>query len=355
MNGDLRAIRERCSAFFLTFAEAESQLLTGPDQIACLRRIDAELDNLRAILGWSRDGEVAAEVGLELAGALFLYWQLRGFTNEGWDWVTAMLALPGASAHVIAMARAQYSAAFLASMRSDFVAQRALAQESAAVLEEAGQLREAGRSRSVQGIAETRLGNLAAARTLLEQSVTIAQACDDLWGLALAFSQLGSVAYQEHDLTAARRFREESATAARANNDRHTLGVALAGLAFVARMQGHHEESSALFHESLLISSELDDQWTIPRAVGGLAGAAVLADDYERAARLFGAMAAMRELSGIAEAAGSFRELCAHDEADTRVALGSDAFATAWAEGRAMNPARAIAYALEARGARNPV
>jgi hypothetical protein len=120
----------------------------------------------------------------------------------------------------------------------------------------------------------------------------------------------------------------------------------------VARMQGNREESAKLFHEALLVSSELNDQWTIPRALGGLAGAAVLAEEYQRAARLFGAMVAMRELSGIGEAAGSFRALCERDAADAREALGSEAFAAAWEEGRAMDQERIIAYALEGQPSR---
>jgi tetratricopeptide (TPR) repeat protein len=231
-------------------------------------------------------------------------------------------------------------------MRGDFIAQRSLARDSAEILEQANQFREAGRSRSMQAIAETRLGDLPVARSMLEQSVTTAQSCGDAWGLAFAYCQLGGVAYQERDIGAARKFRTEAASIARANNERHTLGLALAGLALVARMQDDLDESAALFHESLAVSSELNDQWTIPRAIGGLAGAAVLADDYERAARLLGAMATIRELSGIGEATGSFRELCARDEGDAVEALGRDAFAAAWREGRAMNPSSAIAYAL---------
>ena len=112
-------------------------------------------------------------------------------------------------------------------------------------------------------------------------------------------------------------------------------------------MQGNLEESAKLFHETLLVGSELNDHWTIPRALGGLAGAAVLAAQYQRAARLFGVMVAMRELSGIGEATGFFRTLCERDETEARAALGSEAFLAAWEEGRAMNPERAIAYALE--------
>jgi len=39
-------------------------------QPAWLQRLDTELDHLRAVFGWSRAGEIDAEIGLRLAGAL---------------------------------------------------------------------------------------------------------------------------------------------------------------------------------------------------------------------------------------------------------------------------------------------
>jgi predicted ATPase/class 3 adenylate cyclase len=346
VSGELAAVRDRCAVFFLALAEEAAQKLLGWEQLAWLQRLDAELDHLRAVFGWSRVGEIDADIGLRLAGALVMYWELRGFAIEGHDWVTALLALPNAAARTVARARALYSAAFIVAMRGDFVGQRALAQESTAIFQEAGRLQEAGRALAEQAIGEVRLGNMVVARALLEKSVEIAREHGDQWGLTFALGQLGAIAYHNADLTAARRFREEAAAVARAIGDRHTLGMALAGLALVARLQEHYDESEQLFHETLLVSSELMDQWVMPRALGGLAGAAVLAANYERAAWLFGATAAMREVSGMDEAARAFRGAYERDEAEARASLGEEAFAVAWAAGRAMSLEQAVAFAL---------
>jgi predicted ATPase/class 3 adenylate cyclase len=349
-SGELPSIRDRCAAFFLALAEEAAQKLLEHEQLAWLQRLDAELDHLRAVFGWSRAGEIASEIGLRLAGALVMYWEFRGLAIEAHEWVTAMLALPGASAHTVARARALHSAAFIAAMRGDFATQRLLAQESADIFQESGNLREAGRSLAAQAVGEGRLGNTVVAREILESSVAIAREHGDQWCLAFALGQLGVAAYQESDFTAARAYREEAAAVSRAIGDRHTLGIALAGLALVARIQGRHDESARLFHETLLVSWELEDQWVMPRALGGLAGAATLSADYERAARLFGATTAMRELSGTVETAGSFRVVYERDEAEARTALGDEAFAAAWADGRAMSLEDAVAFALGESG-----
>jgi predicted ATPase/class 3 adenylate cyclase len=347
-SGDLAAVRDRCADYYLTLAEVGANQLLGPNQLVWLSRLDTELDQLRAIFGWSRDGEIASDLGLRLAGTLVMYWEFRGLAREGFDWVTTMLGVPSASARTVARARALYAAAFLVAMRGDYISQRSLAQESAAIFDEAGVHVETGRSLAEQAVAEARLGDAAVARTLLERSVEIAREHGDQWGLAFALGQIGAAAYQENDFVAARLFREEAASVARALGDLHTLGIALAGLALVARAQGNLGESAMVFHETLLVSRELEDQWIIPRAIGGLAGAAVLAADYQRAARLFGALAAMRELSGITEAAGSFRAINEADEAVARAALDDDTFEAAWSEGRAMTLQQSVAYALEA-------
>jgi predicted ATPase/class 3 adenylate cyclase len=345
---EFEAIRERCVAFFLALAEEAGQKLLGREQLGWLERMDVELDQLRALIGWSRDGEVSSEVGLRLVGALVRYWEYRGLAIEGHDWVVAMLATPEASARTLATARALYSAAIFAAMR-DSPDQARLARESAIIFQETGNFQEAGRSFAQQAVAEMRLGNLAAARALLEHSVAIAREHSDKWGLAFALGQLGAVAYGDSDFAAAREFRAESASVAQAIHDGHTLGLALAGLGQVARAQGNCDESAKLFNETLRVSSEIGDQWVMPRALGALAGAAVLATDYDRAARLFGITAAMRAASGIRESAGAFRIVYDRDESEARSALGDEAFAAKWAEGRAMTRERAVAYALDIR------
>jgi hypothetical protein len=79
--------------------------------------------------------------------------------------------------------------------------------------------------------------------------------------------------------------------------------------------------------------------------VAALGCAAAGLGDVDRAARLLGAAEAMRERLG-ATVPGLLRK--EHDArvAQTRQALGEDAFAAAWAQGRMMSADEAIAYAL---------
>ena len=80
---------------------------------------------------------------------------------------------------------------------------------------------------------------------------------------------------------------------------------------------------------------------------------AATAGRLDQAARLWGASDALRKVIGIVQPASGrtvyeFGE--AGDRDAVRAAIGDDAFAAAWAKGRAMTIEQAIEYALVAMG-----
>ncbi len=184
--------------------------------------------------------------------------------------------------------------------------------------------------------------------TSAPEAVAACREAGDRWGLAQALSQLASVFRQDGDLPTALTLREESAAIARQLGERWTLGMALMGAATVVRSQGDLSRATALYREALVVLRELEDLGLTPRAIDGLAGCAVLDADHLRAARLFGAAAALREVSGTREMS-LWRVAFESGVADLQAAMGDLAFTTAWAEGRAMSHQEAVAYALDER------
>jgi hypothetical protein len=90
----------------------------------------------------------------------------------------------------------------------------------------------------------------------------------------------------------------------------------------------------------------LRDTFSLLYGVLGLAGIAGRQGNPERAARLFGAAEALREKTGTAPAFPATQALYERDLSSVRARLGSDAFGSAWAEGRAMRPEEAAAEAI---------
>ena len=58
-------------------------ILRGHGQVALLRRLRIEQENVRAALDWALTSSGLGEKGVELAGALFWFWTKRGLFEEG--------------------------------------------------------------------------------------------------------------------------------------------------------------------------------------------------------------------------------------------------------------------------------
>src|SRR5207302_1091345 len=112
-------LRRRHAEFYLALAEEAGEHLHGPDQGEWLDRLEADHDNFRAALAWSRGEPDAQEIGLRLAGLLHFFWYVRNHVSEGRRWLTDLLALPGGSGPSPARAAALYGAAGLAAAQGD--------------------------------------------------------------------------------------------------------------------------------------------------------------------------------------------------------------------------------------------
>ena len=84
-SGTAEQVRERHARYCLALAQEAEPELEGEDQTRWMDRLEAEHDNLRAALSWALEGG-EADLGLRLAGALRLFWVMRGHYSEGRRW-----------------------------------------------------------------------------------------------------------------------------------------------------------------------------------------------------------------------------------------------------------------------------
>ena len=89
---DENETRHRHLACFLHLAETASEHLEGPEQAQWLERLEAEHANLRAALAWSLAASDEAESALRLVGAMWLFFQIRGYIREGREYLQAALS-----------------------------------------------------------------------------------------------------------------------------------------------------------------------------------------------------------------------------------------------------------------------
>jgi len=90
--GEAQAVRARCLAHFVAFAEEAGGHLHGPGEHAWLRRLKAEQDNLIAAHDWCAHLPDGAHAGWRFVAALGRYWTFAGPLDVGYRLGTAALA-----------------------------------------------------------------------------------------------------------------------------------------------------------------------------------------------------------------------------------------------------------------------
>src|SRR5215210_9053929 len=97
---DMEAVRERHYRHFLALAQRDGnqRALWGARRKEHLARLDADVENLHAGLGWAV-GQGSAESALALCVALGGYWLMRDRYADAVAWIDRALSLPGADAH----------------------------------------------------------------------------------------------------------------------------------------------------------------------------------------------------------------------------------------------------------------
>jgi DNA-binding CsgD family transcriptional regulator/tetratricopeptide (TPR) repeat protein len=356
-----------------------------------VERLEGEHDDLREALSWVLErGD--SKLGLRFGGALWRFWHVRGYLDEGTRWMERVLAEgePAASplrvkalegmgwmaqlqgdteraeatyAEMLKLSRelgdkgniatALNSLGTLALTRGDNERSRALLEENLSVIR---QLEEEGNSAAMLKrfhalsllafLALNEEGDCARATALLEESVALARGVGDVFRIGQSLSNLGYAVLLQGDIERARALCEETLTIA------HELGragveilpEAFVNLGLAELGQGEYERAATALGEGLTTAQEVGIKASVINALEGTAALAGAMGEDTRASRLWGAAEASRETTGIALPPGD-RALHEPYLAAARSRLGEAAWEEALAEGRAMSLEEAAQYA----------
>ena len=386
-SGKAETVLKRAASWFLSWVEEVESQLIGPEQAFWLERLESEHDNLRASLTWYEPQPEGAEAGLRLAGALWRFWAMRGYYSEGRRWLGK--ALEGAKAErstvLAARGKALTGAGVLASVQGDYGAARALHEMGLILFRQLGD--QGGIAYLLNSLGGMALdeSDYVTARDLLEESLLIKRRLEDPQGVALSLNNLGILALEQNDYAAAWNLLEESLTISRKLRNQQGISNALNNLGNVALARGDYGAARDLLEESLTIMRQLGDQGGIASSLNNLAGVASCQGDFAGARALYAESLTIKRwlgnqqgiaisLEGMAEVAQGQNQLVqaaqlwgaalslrdsircpsppleqekiAMPIALVHQALGEEAFAAAWDEGRAMTMEQAIEYAL---------
>jgi predicted ATPase len=347
LSGEETALRRRHLHWFCQLAEQAEPELLGTDQIRWLDGLEREYANLNAALRWSVEGgpaEVAA--GLRLGGALWRFWDLRGYIAEGRERLTRLLALPGATQDTEARAKGLFGAGMLALYQTDSPAALALFEESLKLWRELAHKQGLALVLQHLGFMAHRLGQYTAAKMRYEESLAIWREIGGQWGLAETLGLLGNLAYWEGDYARARLLQAESLSIKQQLSEKRGLAFSLWSLGKVAYAQGDYPAARSLYTEAITMMYQLEDKGGVPFVLEAFGYLALAEKQPQQAAQLLGAAEALREITGSLLPPIS-RADHERDVAEIRARLSIEAFAAAWAEGRAMTLDQAVTYVLQ--------
>lgn len=262
------AIARRHAEYYADLAERLEQGLTGAEQAQSLARLVDEYENIRAALRWTREHR-ELELGLRLVGALWWFWETRGYVTEGREWVEGMLRLleSGGSARDESAARAYYCATILAAGRQDYARAERYAHIFLAKTDSAPKR---ARALLMLGNIAKFKGERAQASAFYAEGLAALRELNDVKGILVALNNVSALAIEHGDLAQALPLVEESLSLKRQLGDRRGVAVSLMNLGEIEKLRGSVVAARQSLAEGLQIFEELDDRQGVALALNNL-------------------------------------------------------------------------------------
>jgi predicted ATPase/DNA-binding SARP family transcriptional activator len=355
-HGEYEAVARRHADFYADLAKRSEPELTRAEQPRWLRHLEAEHDNLCAVLRWSAHGG-DLDLGLVTAGRLWRYWHFRARLAEGRTWLADLLALtsdrPG-----VARTKALLGFAGVCYWQGDLDAAEAhyrLAVDTVRALEPVGAVGDRYLTpwwlelEALLGLVVTiacHRGDPESAAPLEEQyqAIVAAHPADTLaMGTGAATTAL--VRLFTDDLAGCRQYGDLVVAGTRAIGERWYESQMTRTLALVSLRQHRYEQAEDELRASLDIAAELGDLPSAAIDLDRLGQTAVALGLPARAVTLAGAAARLREDLGGGLAIDDMRWETVHPVDAAREMLAETEIELAWARGRSLSVDDAIAYA----------
>jgi DNA-binding CsgD family transcriptional regulator len=281
--GESDATRQRHLSYFVDLAELAAPEIVAANGPVWLVRLEQEHDNLRAALEWAETAH-EDDLFLRLAGALTLFWELRGHLSEGGRWFARALASEdGAS---VVRARALWGAAHVALYGDDVETTMLRIPEALAMAEAVGDDWATARALNTFGYLQAG-SDPAAGRTALEKSVILGRAIGDDWAVADGLKMLGVTWIFQDDHDAALIALDQLRDIARALDNKFFIAWYHCGVGFGAVRRGEFEAARRELETSLEYCREVGEPATAGIAIALLGGVeALTGHDADTVARL---------------------------------------------------------------------
>jgi predicted ATPase/Tfp pilus assembly protein PilF len=183
------------------------------------------------------------------------------------------------------------------------------------------------------------------AAKILQEGLSFAQNVGNLFITARALNNLGKLAWAQGKYQLAEKRFNEGINVCRKFDYKFEMAFALLGLGRVAQSQNDYATTRSFYSKVMVIGQEIDNGFIETVCLSAYVTLAVAQRKPDKAARLGGAV--KKQIPSIPLQMSPV-ERAAYDQAiaTARAALGEEAFAAAWEEGKKMTLEEAVAFAL---------
>ncbi len=285
---DLRLLH---AEYYLAIASSIPLASFGESEIGVYSRLDADYDNLRAVLTWTIDNQ-RLDMASRLGIALSRYWHLRGYFRESRDWLLQVISAQAEAARAdperaAKQAELLMSAAMMSVYMCDYLTARARLEEAFSISEKFDLESVAQHARLYLGNVARMQGDYARARSLYEECVRTSRARGQELFLANSLWALGNASGDGGDLERAVSLLEEGLGIGKRLGDTYVTHGALRDLGAMLCYRGEYARAARCLEESIALAKRAKLRLTPSWSISALAFATMGLGDYARAAALF--------------------------------------------------------------------
>jgi len=249
--GETQSARDRHAVWYIELATSSEDALHGPQQIAWLQRLDAEIQNFEGALRWITGGEstIPPGEGWRMISALWWFCFVRGYWNDLYNWLTYFYQLnPVTDPAVRAIAIGRLGN--LAWLRGDTQTAQSLAAESRQAADASGNEIAIALAWYAEGQVYSQ-SDPPRSQAAYEQSLAITRRKGRKWGEGRSLFRMGTSAMNENDLDLAERYFDEALVIFRQLGDIWGIYAVLSGAADLLLRRGRPEQVATIGQESL--------------------------------------------------------------------------------------------------------
>jgi tetratricopeptide (TPR) repeat protein len=350
-----------------------------------MRKLEIELDNVRAAIALSLGGGTDPILAVKFEVALQAFRFLRGYSTEGRKYIHAALALPGVIESDVAHGHALYVGAVLADNQSDYAEAGRMLDLCLELRRKLGNPVDVAATLSMLGTVRLHEGDADRARKCDEEALAIFREIGDRIGEAIGLGHLGEICLHVSDNAHASEYFEQCLAIARAVEHAELEGESELFLGEIALQAGDLAAARKRFGRSLEVAQVAENKrgealaiWWTGKTEMATGDAEAAQEHLGTALRAFQAVEMTAELLGCVEdhaallqtrgmapeavriyaAAAAARERLvlrrpprteqAWEDGTTaaRALLGDAGFDAAWAEGHSWQLEMAVKRAL---------